>query len=98
MRTALVYEAETSADPEWRRAVSDILLGGSEASAPDARHWTRILGRYSTTSRLRSVAELAITALPLVMLWIAAWFTFSIGHPWASLLIAIPASGFLLRL
>jgi omega-6 fatty acid desaturase (delta-12 desaturase) len=47
---------------------------------------------------MRSVVELAITALPLVMLWIAAWFTLSIGHPWASLLIAIPAAGFLLRL
>jgi len=71
---------------------------GSGLSAPDARHWTRILGRYSTTNRMRSIVELAITALPLVMLWIAAWFTFSIGHPWASLLIAVPAAGFLLRL
>jgi acyl-lipid omega-6 desaturase (Delta-12 desaturase) len=98
MQTVSVYEAETSADPKWRRAVSDIVLRGSGASAPDARHWTRILSRYSTTSRLRSIAELAITALPLVMLWIAAWFAFSIGHSWASLLIAIPAAGFLLRL
>ena len=27
-----------------------------------------------------------------------AWFTFSLGYAWASLLIAIPAGGFLLRL
>lgn len=98
MQTVSVYGADTSADPEWRRAVSDIVLRGSGASAPDARHWTRILGRYTTTSRLRGVAELAITALPLAMLWISAWFTFSIGHSWATLLIAIPAAGFLLRL
>jgi hypothetical protein len=35
MQTVSVYEAETSADPEWRRAVSDIVLRGSGASAPD---------------------------------------------------------------
>jgi len=64
----------------------------------NARRWTRILANYSTPNRLRSVAELAITALPLVMLWTAAWFTFSLGHAWASFLIAIPAAGFLVRL
>jgi acyl-lipid omega-6 desaturase (Delta-12 desaturase) len=63
-----------------------------------ARDWKRILGNYSTPSRLRSVAELGITALPLIMLWTAAWFTFSLGYAWASLLIALPAAGFLVRL
>jgi acyl-lipid omega-6 desaturase (Delta-12 desaturase) len=74
------------------------MLRASGASAPDPRRWARILGPYSATNRLRSIVELAITALPLVTLWIAAWFTFSIGQSWASLLIAIPAAGFLLRL
>ena len=55
----------------------------------DARRWTRILGNYSTPSRLRSIAELAITALPLMMLWTAAWFTFHLGYAWASVLIAV---------
>ena len=63
-----------------------------------ARRWKRILDTYTTPNRLRSVAELAITAFPLAMLWAAAWFTFSLGHAWASLLIAIPAAGFLVRL
>src|SRR4051812_27793631 len=35
-------------------------VGGGDAL--DARRWTRILGNYSTPSRLRSIAELAITA------------------------------------
>ena len=47
---------------------------------------------------MRSVAELVITVLPFATLWTASWFTFSLGHAWASLLIAIPAAGFLLRL
>lgn len=67
-------------------------------AAPDARSWTRILGRYREPNHVRSIAELAITALPLVALWAAAWFALSIGHVWASLLIAIPAAGFLVRL
>ena len=82
-----------------------IAVSSSNGQPPDggddvlnARRWQRILGSYSTPSRLRSIAELAITALPLVMLWTAAWFTFSLGHAWASLLIAIPAAGFLVRL
>jgi omega-6 fatty acid desaturase (delta-12 desaturase) len=66
--------------------------------APDTRRWNRILVDYGTPNRARSVAELAITALPLVALWTAAWFVFSLGYAWASLLIAIPAAGFLLRL
>jgi acyl-lipid omega-6 desaturase (Delta-12 desaturase) len=67
-------------------------------SAPDARRWKRILDNYSTPNPVRSIAELAITALPLAVLWIMAWFTFTLGHAWASLLIAIPAAGFLVRL
>jgi omega-6 fatty acid desaturase (delta-12 desaturase) len=65
---------------------------------PDARRWTRILDGYRTPNHVRSIVELVITALPLVTLWTAAWFTFSLGHAWASLLIAIPAAGFLVRL
>ncbi len=80
---------------------SDIILSithNSGPAKPDTRRWTRILGSYRTPNHLRSVTELAITALPLVTLWTAAWFAFFLGHAWASLLIAIPAAGFLLRL
>ena len=64
----------------------------------NARRWQRILSGYTAPSRLRSIAEIAITALPLIVLWTAAWYTYHIGHAWASLLIAIPAAGFLVRL
>ncbi|MBI5260548.1 MAG: fatty acid desaturase [Bradyrhizobium sp.] len=70
----------------------------SDPAALDARRWTRILRSYCTPNQVRSVVELAITVLPLVTLWTAAWFTFSLGYSWASLLIAIPAAGFLVRL
>jgi acyl-lipid omega-6 desaturase (Delta-12 desaturase) len=64
----------------------------------DARRWMRVLGRYRTPNPVRSITELAMTALPLVALWTAAWFSFSLGYAWASLLIATPAAGFLVRL
>lgn len=64
----------------------------------DARHWTRVLSRYREPSHARSIAELAVTAAPLVALWLVSWLAFSWGYWWASLLIAIPAAGFLVRL
>jgi acyl-lipid omega-6 desaturase (Delta-12 desaturase) len=69
-----------------------------DPAASDARRWMRILGHYRTPNPARSIAELAMTAVPLVALWTAAWFSFSLGHVWASLLIAAPAAGFLVRL
>jgi omega-6 fatty acid desaturase (delta-12 desaturase) len=66
--------------------------------ATDARTLREILGGYREPSLLRSIVEVAITALPFVALWGAAWLTCWLGHPWASLLIAVPAAGFLVRL
>jgi omega-6 fatty acid desaturase (delta-12 desaturase) len=94
-------EAENSAQSARDRQASDIILSikhNSGLATSDPRRWTRILGSYRTPNHARSVAELVITALPLVTLWAGAWFTFSLGYAWASLLIAIPAAGFLLRL
>jgi omega-6 fatty acid desaturase (delta-12 desaturase) len=70
----------------------------SDRAAPNARPLTQALAIYRRPSAGRSITELAITALPLVALWTAAWFTFWLGHPWASPLIAIPAAAFLVRL
>jgi acyl-lipid omega-6 desaturase (Delta-12 desaturase) len=95
------YEPGVSAHSDRDRQTShiDLRLGPNRRlSPPEALRWARILGGYTIPNHARSVAELAITALPLVLLWTAAWFTFSLGHAWASLLIAIPAAGFLVRL
>jgi acyl-lipid omega-6 desaturase (Delta-12 desaturase) len=94
-------EAEVSAYPDRDRQTSHIISGiglHPGLSQLDARRWTRTLGSYTTPNHVRSATELAITALPLVTLWTAAWFTFSLGHAWASSLIAIPAAGFLMRM
>jgi acyl-lipid omega-6 desaturase (Delta-12 desaturase) len=71
---------------------------GHNISSPAARAWTKILNHYRDPSHTRSVLELTITFVPLASLWAAAWFTYSLGFWWISLLIAIPAAGFLVRL
>lgn len=67
-------------------------------STPDeARNWTKILSRSREPSYARSVVELAITAVPLVLLWTLMWFALQFSF-WLCLLISIPAAGFLVRL
>ena len=65
--------------------------------ALEARAWTSILNRYRAPSTARSVIEIAITALPLVLLWIAMWALLHFSY-WLTLLVAVPAAAFLVRL
>jgi acyl-lipid omega-6 desaturase (Delta-12 desaturase) len=67
------------------------------AAVPDARGWTQTLARYRTPSLARSVFELAITAVPLALLWVLMWATLGVGY-WLCLLLAVPAAGLLVRL
>jgi acyl-lipid omega-6 desaturase (Delta-12 desaturase) len=66
-------------------------------AASDARGLTQLLARYRAPSVARSMIELAITAVPLVLIWILMWATLGIGY-WLCLLLAIPAAGLLVRL
>ena len=70
----------------------------TDVAVTDARLLTQILARYREPNRVRSVVEIVVTALPLASLWGAAWLAYSFGFWWLSLLIAIPAAGFLVRL
>ncbi len=62
-----------------------------------ARDWMQALAAYREPELRRSVLELAITGVPLLALWIGAWMALSVSV-WLTLALAIPASGFLLRL
>ena len=74
-------------------------IGHNSGRPPlDGRRLAPTLAIYRTPSHARSLAELAITAVPLVALWAVAWFTFWLGYAWATPFIAVPAAGFLLRL
>ncbi len=69
----------------------------SATVVPQARDWMRILARYRGAHHGRSLFELTITIVPLVLLWIAAWAALTYSY-WLSLLLALPAAGFLVRL
>jgi omega-6 fatty acid desaturase (delta-12 desaturase) len=60
--------------------------------------WTQILARYREPSHTRSIVEIAVTLGPLVTLWALAWTAYYFGFWWMSLLLAVPAAGFLVRL
>jgi acyl-lipid omega-6 desaturase (Delta-12 desaturase) len=67
------------------------------AATPDARGLTQLIARYRAPSLARSVVEIAITFVPLVLVWALMWAALGIGY-WLCLLLAIPAAGLLLRL
>src|SRR3981081_1942694 len=78
----------------------DSTMGAADSAAtvaPDARGLTQLLARYRAPSLARSVIEVAITFVPLVLIWALMWAARSICY-WLCLLLAIPAAGLLLRL
>jgi omega-6 fatty acid desaturase (delta-12 desaturase) len=84
-------------------AIKDIRLNKAQgpavmAGASEARGWTQVLLRYREPNLLRSIFELGITFAPLAALWTLMWLFYSFGLWWLSLLLAVPAAGFLVRL
>lgn len=68
------------------------------AEASEARGWTQVLLRYREPNLLRSIVELVITFGPLAVLWVLMWLFYSYGLWWLTLLLAVPAAGFMVRL
>ncbi len=64
----------------------------------EPRQWPKALAIYRQPSDGRSIAEIAITAFPLVALWLSMWASLHFVGYWLVLLLAIPAAGFLVRL
>ena len=58
---------------------------------------SRTLLRYCQPSARRAVFETAVTILPLAALWLLMWLSLDVGY-WLTLLLAVPAGGFLVRL
>jgi acyl-lipid omega-6 desaturase (Delta-12 desaturase) len=55
------------------------------------------LARYRAPHHGRSIFEILITVVPLVLLWLSMWFALKLGYG-LYLLLAVPAAGFLVRL
>ena len=67
------------------------------ARAVAARDWIKVLASYREPSHARSVFELALTPGAFAALWVLMWAAMGLGY-WLSLLVAVPAAGFLVRL
>jgi omega-6 fatty acid desaturase (delta-12 desaturase) len=62
-----------------------------------SRDWIKVLASYREPSQVRSVFELTLTAGAFAGLWVLVWVALGFGY-WLSLLLAVPAAGFLVRL
>lgn len=63
----------------------------------DAKAWVQILMHYRQSSNVRAIFEIAITVIPFVALWLLMWVTLDFSY-FATLLLAVPTAGFLVRL
>jgi acyl-lipid omega-6 desaturase (Delta-12 desaturase) len=63
----------------------------------DLRALAQSLARYREPSQGRSVVEILITVVPLIILWLLMWWSLHLGYG-LYLFLAIPAGGFLVRL
>ncbi|MFK5977966.1 MAG: fatty acid desaturase [Rhizobiaceae bacterium] len=61
------------------------------------RDLARALIPYRTPNQLRSVIEVAITAIPFFVMWAICWWAYSISY-WLCLALCIPTGAFLVRL
>ena len=61
------------------------------------KQWLKILARYRDPDPRRSIRELLITAVPFFVLWVVMLLCLQYGY-WLSLILAVPAAGFLVRL
>jgi omega-6 fatty acid desaturase (delta-12 desaturase) len=73
-------------------------VGAVTVGEPSARSWTQILDQYRHPSIVRSLGELAATFIPLILFWGAAFAAYKLGYWWLSLLIAVPAAVFIVRM
>jgi acyl-lipid omega-6 desaturase (Delta-12 desaturase) len=64
---------------------------------PEARRWVMLLAPYREPRVGRSLAELAVTGVPFVALWLAMLLSLRYSY-WLCLFLAVPAAGFLVRL
>jgi omega-6 fatty acid desaturase (delta-12 desaturase) len=63
----------------------------------DLREVARHLAAYRRPDNARGAFELAVSAIPLALLWLLMWVSLDL-HYGVTLLLAVPAAGFLLRL
>src|SRR5687768_1048765 len=77
--------------------MSRMPAGMTQAVHADPSDWLKKLAPYRVANRTRILTELAITAVPFVVLWWVTWLSLEHGY-WLTLLLALPTAGFVVRL
>ncbi|WP_137128976.1 fatty acid desaturase [Rhizobium sp. FY34] len=76
----------------------NVRIEAASSPAPeDVGAWLKLLSRYRKPLMDRSILELAVTVVPLFLFWAGAYVSVAFGF-WWGVLLALPASAFLLRL
>ncbi len=76
---------------------NSVNIATPNTAAPKARNWAKTLSQYREPDALRSIIEIVITLVPFALMWTATLVALEYSY-FLSLLLAIPAAGFLLRL
>jgi acyl-lipid omega-6 desaturase (Delta-12 desaturase) len=74
-----------------------LLTADPQDPVASARELARMLAKYKEPDQARSVIELVVTVGSFAVMWLLMWAALSFSY-WLSLVLAIPAAGFLVRL
>src|SRR5215469_3560033 len=77
--------------------MSQLMIEGRTAVGGDFVALLPVLERYRGPSFRTSISQFLSSILPFVALWTLMWFTLRYGY-WLTLILAVPASGFMLRI
>ncbi|MEM8950297.1 MAG: fatty acid desaturase [Pseudomonadota bacterium] len=79
------------------RALSPVDQSQTTVASICEKEWAQNLAAYRTPKLKRSLFELIVTAVPFLTFWVGALIGVKLGY-WPSLLLALPAAAFLVRL
>jgi omega-6 fatty acid desaturase (delta-12 desaturase) len=97
MRPHLPFSTDNERSEASEGDLQESLKAAGDSTGIDMRALTQDLAGYREPHHGRSIIEILITIVPLVLLWLAMWFALNLGYG-LYLLLAVPAAGFLVRL
>jgi omega-6 fatty acid desaturase (delta-12 desaturase) len=62
------------------------IISGHAPATTSAKEWVKVLAKYREPDAMRSSFELAVTLVPFVALWAAAWWAMGVSY-WLTLAI-----------
>lgn len=76
---------------------SDVLVSKAVEQPAKAATWLKLVAQYQQPSLWRSAFQLVNSSVPYALLWFLMYRSLAVSY-WLTLLLALPAAGFLMRL